>query len=663
MPVALQELIHKYEVGAGYRTLKLLLGFIAMVALAVLYDTSNFRGLTSAEGMDAAQVARNIAEGKGYSTDFIRPFSLYLLNKHAAEKEAAPETSLGVLLTNKVGAINKWHWMEPHPDVANAPVYPGLLAGVLKAMPFGYPNLLAQKTYTNYLPDLWIVGFNQLLLMIAACLVFRVARMLFDEPVAWVSAAVFVGTELFWRFSLSGLSTVLLMVLFLALTEVLIRMDRIARESAEAPKYIRLLLLAAAAGLLAGLAGLTRYAFVLLGVPLLLWLSFLPSPKRVLATLTAGAALALVLAPWLVRNYSLTGNPFGTAGYAMVQNTVSFPEDQLERSLQPDLPLLNTSEYWQKFWSGTRDMVQVDLPKFGGSWVAALFLVGLLMPFRNPTLGRIRVFLLLCLGLFFIAQVMGKTWVSADSPEVNSENLVVVMAPLAFVYGVSLLFTLLESAMPAMRTLVLAVFFGLALLPLGLSFISGHSLVCFPPWIQEKASRLKAGQVMMTDIPWAVAWYGQRESLWQTLKHHAGERDKVREDFYFVQEKLKPVSALYLTSKSLKNMEIRDLAQWVQDDVKDEDWESFASLATSLVDPLKAAPNQALERFKDLVALTKKHWIKGDDESWASFLLGIYVNHEVPTGFPLRRAPLGLIPEIFLTDSERKAEKPIQSSK
>jgi len=45
---------------------------------------------------------------------------------------------------------------------------------------------------------------------------FRIAKRLFDEPVAWAATCVLLVTELLWRFTLSGLSTILLMVLFLS---------------------------------------------------------------------------------------------------------------------------------------------------------------------------------------------------------------------------------------------------------------------------------------------------------------------------------------------------------------------------------------------------------------------------------------------------------------
>ncbi len=169
----------------------------------------------------------------------------------------------------------------------------------------------------------------------------------------------------------------------------------------------------------------------------------------------------------------------------------------------------------------------------------------------------------------------------------------------------------------------------------------------------------------MTDTPWAVAWYGHRQSVWLTLKHRAGAKDKQKEDFYALNDQDRPISALYLTSKSLKTMEMRSVVQWVQEEAdEDEDWTLFTKLATGLAGQLKDAPNKEyFNKLRGLVQLVEKHWIRGDDESWASFLLGIYVNREVPTGFPLKRAPLGLVPEVFLRNSERKAEKPIQSSK
>src|SRR5689334_17175132 len=180
MPLFAQDLIHKFEVGAGSRVLRIAVSIVAVVALALFYNMALFRNFSTAEAMDAAQLARNISEGKGFTTDFVRPFSIHLLKKHHRDPQEK------TVNTNALAAA-----LEQSADISNPPVYPVLLAGVLKVMPFDYPDLRAQRTFTTYAPELWIAGFNQLLLLICACLVFALGRQLFDEAVGWVSAAVF----------------------------------------------------------------------------------------------------------------------------------------------------------------------------------------------------------------------------------------------------------------------------------------------------------------------------------------------------------------------------------------------------------------------------------------------------------------------------------------
>jgi len=95
------------------------------------------------------------------------------------------------------------------------------------------------------------------------------------------------------------------------------------------------------------------------------------------------------------------------------------------------------SAFWQKLIGNTRQILENDIPKLGDSWVTALFLAGLLMGFRNPSLKRLRYFLVSCLAVLTIVQALGRTQLSDNSPEINSENLLVLVAPVALMYGVS----------------------------------------------------------------------------------------------------------------------------------------------------------------------------------------------------------------------------------
>jgi hypothetical protein len=120
---------------------------------------------------------------------------------------------------------------------------------------------------------------------------------------------------------------------------------------------------------------------------------------------------------------------------------------------------------------------------------------------------------------------------------------------------------------------------------------------CYPPAIQQTAGWMRESELMMSDIPWAVAWYGKRQCLWLTLNAQA--------DFFAVNDSLKPVRGLYLTPET---MDSRFLTQWV----------------------------------------------RAGEFSWGNFVLSSVLRHEFPPSFPLRVAPSGFLPEqLFLTDWER----------
>jgi len=70
---------------------------------------------------------------------------------------------------------------------------------------------------------------------------------------------------------------------------------------------------------------------------------------------------------------------------------------------------------------------------------------------------------------------MGRTQLSEDSPEVNSENLLVLLVPLIFVFGVSLFFSLLDQMnllFRGMRYLVVGVFAVIICLPMEFTFFA-----------------------------------------------------------------------------------------------------------------------------------------------------------------------------------------------
>jgi hypothetical protein len=598
----IQQLIHRFEEGAGIRYLRYVLLGLFGAGLILSYNLRGFKNMSNPEAMDTAQLARNIALHKGYTTLFIRPFSLFLVQRANTEKYGpAP---LG-------DASDRSMIRTMHPDLANPPVYPLLLAGLMKLQPKFQYQLAGSQHFWNrrgnfwmYEPDFLIGLFNQVLFFIAVGVVFFFALRLFDPRVAWTAAGIFLGTDLFWRFSISGLSTMLLILIFLALCGALMVLEKLGREAeANASQFI-LVGLAGAIGVVLGIGCLTRYSFGFLILPVLFFLILFLNRHRVILCLTVLAAFVVIISPWMYRNYRISHTPFGVAGYAIYENTADLPGNRLERSLNPDISRVHYDQIWYKFVGNLQACLQDDLPRLGGSWISAFFLVGLLLPYKNPSLNRLRHFLLLCLPVLLVVQSVCRTVLSEDNPVINSENLFVLIAPMVIIYGISLFYILLDQIhLPArqFRYLIITVFCLILCLPALLSFISPRNkAVAYPPYyppdIQKVSGWMKENELMMSDIPWAVAWYGQRQCMWLTLN--------AQTDFFNVYDYQKPVKALFLTPVT---MDAHFLSDWVK-----------------------------------------------VENSWGSFVFDGFVRHELPPYFPLKRAPAGFLPdELFVTDVDR----------
>jgi hypothetical protein len=112
---------------------------------------------------------------------------------------------------------------------------------------------------------------------------------------------------------------------------------------------------------------------------------------------------------------------------------------------------------------------------------------------------------------------------------------------------------------------------------------------------------MKTNELIMSDIPWAVAWYGDRQSVWLTLNATANPDNPTewQESFFAINDALKPIHALYLTPESLD-------------------------------------------------AHFQSQWVRGGEMSWGHFIVGTLINGQVPAMFPLRKIPPGYLPEQLL---------------
>ena len=209
-------------------------------------------------------------------------------------------------------------------------------------------------------------------------------------------------------------------------------------------------LLSVVAGVLVGIGGLTRYSFFCMIIPVALFLAIFGGPRRFLYCIAAVVAFALVISPWIARNYAVSGHALGTSTYNVLEdvkigNAQLNPGFKLQRSLQPDLRQFPMSVYMWKLATNLLPVLQNDLFDLAGGWVAAFFLVSLLVGLRSPALRRFRYFVVGCVVVLAMTQALARTKLSEETPEINAENMLVLMAPLIVVYGVGMFYTLLEN--------------------------------------------------------------------------------------------------------------------------------------------------------------------------------------------------------------------------
>jgi hypothetical protein len=267
---------------------------------------------------------------------------------------------------------------------------------------------------------------------------------------------------------------------------------------------------------------------------------------------------------------------------------------------------MNTGEYTRKLVDNARDVVTNELPRMGGNWLWAFFVAGLLLRFRNPALSRMRWFVIVAIVVLVPVQALVRTPAWSVSPDINSENLLVLLSPLVLIFGVGIFFVLLDSAalpsLPA-RWTAWSTFSAVMSLPLLLALLPPHSSPVveppyFPPFIRQIGGWLEDRDLIMSDIPAAVAWYGHRQALATTASG--------KDEFMEIHDYIKPIRGLYLTPATTQR---------------------------------KFLPT--------LVGMNKT--------GWENFLLEALVKQEVPPGFPLKHANSGFLPfgQLLLMDYDR----------
>ena len=178
---------------------------------------------------------------------------------------------------------------------------------------------------------------------------------------------------------------------------------------------------------------------------------------------------------------------------------------------------------------------------------------------KLATLGAVLAVLI----WLFLVEPLCQTQLSLLVPVVNSENLLILVMPWMLVFGaafVTMLIDAIEWNHLLLRNLALGLVAFVVSFPLLTALLPPRKQTIIEPLyapslIQALGGFLRTDELVMSDIPWAVAWYGNRDCIRLSLqvedsKRKADVAESARslpEDFFQVNDYQRPVNALYLS--------------------------------------------------------------------------------------------------------------------
>jgi hypothetical protein len=477
-----QEVVHALEEGSLRQPVLIAVFLAAVAGLAALYLFVNFRGFDSETAMDQAQVGRQIAAGAGYSTLYVRPLAMWQFLGH---NERLPSGFF--------------------PDTYNFPLNPLVNAVVLRPIKRWWPM---GPTDLVYVGDRAIAAAGVAFFLASIFVLFFLVRSLFDRKIAWLTAGLVLVSDMMWRFSISGLPQMLMLFLF-TLALLLLHWAFLARED---QRTGRMLLLISGTAILLGLMTLAQpmAAWIFLGFLGFVFLWFKP---RAVSGLLVFFLYLGVVAPWLVRNYLVCGNPLGLGIFAILDGTTG-SELSFMSTLQPDLTAFGAVR--AKLRGGLTSQFENLFGYLGYGVAAAAFFFSLLHIFKRRETNLYRW----ALVLMWIFAALGMAFF-APRGTVSANQLHMLFLPLFSAYGIAFLLVLwnrLDLRLPFARKVFLGVVFALTALPMAINLLTApaqrvHWPPYIPPFINSVANWMDPGEVLCSDMPWATAWYGGRLTL------------------------------------------------------------------------------------------------------------------------------------------------------
>ena len=575
-----QELIHWLDQGRGARWIWRAGMVFAALLLTSVYSWKQFRGVPMEFVMQQAVLGRQLAKGEGFTTLVNYPQTYAVLQARG----------------------QRFNEKQAYPELHNAPLYALVLAPVLALLP---ESTWARRPVPpdGWWPDWSVLLVNLALFWVAVWLAWRLAKKLFDERAAWLAGLAMAVSVTLWQQTVALTGLPLFMALVLAVFNGLAGLEERWEQKTHFGRASGWR--AAGLGGLCALLFLTEYSGGLVALVLGGYLALRVGGRARWPLLGVFAGtIALLIAPWLVRNTVVAGHPLGLAWQNLALKAGDpTAEPAAQRNLATaEAPGLDLNKLGNKGLTGMELNLKDRLWSGGGLMLTAFFIAGLMYQFRHGPVNRVRwCFSAVLLVLLAVQPFFN----SGESPRLPAYYL----APLIIVFGAGFFFVLVDSQArltPHWRWLVA----GLLLLQ-GLPMVRDcleprkihfHYPPYFPNLFMELRTDLQGrflpGTGVSTDVPAGTAWYG-RLRVW-------AKPEKLRDFSRIMVEQ--NIGALLLTPVTLDRPFFTELAARNEDAMNLTDAGGWGEVYVGLVRrrmpasfPLNLPPQKLTENMVLLV--------------------------------------------------------------
>ena len=516
-----------------------LLFFVLLFVLVFFYLILTFKGLTSARGMEQAQIGREIARGNNATTKVIRPAAIWQAQKN---ENAEPE-------------------LDAFYDTYHSPLNPFLYGAVLKAV--GGDDFakfqMVEDARTIYRLDRVIAAVAVILFLIAIGVNYLLISRIFDVKIAGVAAILMILSDLMWKFTQTGLPQMLMLMLFSCALFFIYRALESSVENRVAMGSI------VTAAIFLALLALAHWLTIWLTLGFVIYAAFFFRPKGLAGLSVLGILLILSLY-FVAKNIEWTGNPGGTA-FLTLYGGLTESEASVMRTSDPSEEtyrvLHNLNSLIINTTSNMLQQANLLYNNLGAIIAAPLFFLALVHPFKRESIAKFRWIVL----LMWVMGVLGMALFGLSESSTDANQLHILFAPIMSAYGLAFLSILwsrieLPTGSAIMRyghfVIVIIVSAGPLILTIPKAIQSSlrtglNQRPVWPPYWPPLLSRTLHDvttdeQIIFSDQPWAVAWYADRTSIW--LPRKVSEFESLVE---LAEDQKLDVAGILLTPTSFEN--------------------------------------------------------------------------------------------------------------